>query len=351
MNKQDSDLRETAFVFVKELLNLKRGERLLIYVDQGSDYYTAKIIEDSAQQMGALTELFELNSDLKLPDMARELTQKIEKGAFDVICELSEQYFYQSLAWKRARQLGSRIYSLAGMDADAFTRCVGKVNHNLMFQFGMALRGILKKAESIQILTKKGTHIKFQMKANPVFRFILRLRRKQKPRIFTPSGKPIQRGQSSFLGGQLAFLGIPRTIEGTALIDGYLWPPKEIRHIDVPIILKIRRGSVIEINGCPLKSKILNRWFEGKAKKIQHFCIGFNPGAKLKGELSEAERVFGYISIGIGKYPFHTDGIIKNPSILSNDEIIEQDGSFIQKELSSLEQNLIQQYQNRRRQS
>jgi len=300
--------------------------------------------------MGALTELFELNSNLKLPDMAQELTYKIEKGAFDAVCELSEQYFYQTLACKRALQLGSRIYSLAGLDADALTRCVGNVNHNLMFEFGMALRKILGKARSIQILTKNGTHIKFQMSPNPVFRFILKLRRKRVSGILYPSGKPVQKGQSTFLGGQLAFKGIPETIEGTALIDGYLWPPREIGHIDVPIILKIKRGSVIEINGCPLKSKVLNRWFEGKTKEIQHFCIGFNPGAKLNGKLIEAERVFGHISIGIGEYPFHTDGIAKNPSILSNDEIIEQDGSFIHKELSILEQNLIHEYQNRRRQ-
>lgn len=153
------------------------------------------------------------------------------------------------------------------------------------------------------------------------------------------------------MGGQLAFQGIPETIEGTAVIDGYLWPPKEIGHVDVPIVLNIKKGSVIEINGCPSKSKVLNRWFEGKTKEIQHFCIGFNPGAKLSGKIIEAERVSGYISVGIGRYPFHTDGIIKNPSILLNDEIMEQDGSFVHGQLSILERNLIQDNQNQRRES
>lgn len=337
MDNRERDLRKAAFIFVKELLNLRLGEKLLIYSDQGSDYQTAKVIQESAQQIGALTELFELNSRLKLPDMVRELTYKIEKGGFEVICELSEQYFYPTFAWKRALQLGSRIYSLGGVDADAFTHCVGNVNHNLMFQFGMALRGILKKAKTIQILTKKGTNIKFQINTNLVSRFVSRLKRKQSPYVMYPSGTPIQSGQSTFMGGQLAFLGIPETIEGTAVIDGFLWPPKEIGRVDVPIILKIKKGSVIEIKG----SKILNRWFEGQTKGIQHFCFGFNPGAKLSGKLMEAERVFGYITIGIGKCPFHTDGVIKNPSILSNDELVEQDGSFIHEELSVLERKLI----------
>lgn len=351
MDKRDSDLRETAFIFIEELLNLKRGERLLIYVDQGSCYCTTKVIQESAQQIGALTEVFALNSNLKLPDKVRELTHKIEMGAFDAICELSEQYFYPTLAWKRGLELGSRIYSLVGLNAASFTRCVGKVNHNLMFQFGVALREILKKAKSIQILSKKGTNIKFQMNTSLIFRFISKLKRKQGSYIWYPSGTLSQKIQSSFMGGQLAFQGVPETIEGTAVIDGYLWPPKEIGHVDVPIVLNIKKGSVIEINGCPSKSKILNRWFEGKTKEIQHFCIGFNPGAKLSGKIMEAERVFGYISVGIGRYPFHTDGIIKNPSILLNDEIMEQEGSFVHGELSILERNLTQDNQNQRRES
>ena len=76
--------------------------------------------------------------------------------------------------------------------------------------------------------------------------------------------------------------------------------------------------------------------------EIQHFCIGSNPGVKSPGKLLEAERAFGYISIGIGKYPFHIDEVIKNPSILLNNEYIEQDGSFKHKGLSILERSLIQ---------
>jgi len=105
--------------------------------------------------------------------------------------------------------------------------------------------------------------------------------------------------------------------------------------------LKIKKGNVVEINGCPHKSKILNKWFDGEPREIIHFLFGFNPGAKMSGKIMEAERVFGSISIGIGDYPFHTDGVIKNPSIILDDEVIEQDGSFIHEELTILERDLI----------
>jgi leucyl aminopeptidase (aminopeptidase T) len=351
--KMEKDLRNAMLFFIKELVNLKQREKLLIYVDKGSDLDLAKFLSESAKTIGAYPELFELNSNLKLADMSRELIERNERGAFDVICELSEQYFYHTPAWQRALQRGSRIYSLAGLNTDAFIRCIGKVNHNSMLKFGKVLKTNLKKAKSIKIYTKKGTKITFKMDNNFISRFlpglennialriISRLTRKRRSYITFGSSKQIKKGQSAFMGGQLAFRGIPETIDGTAVIDGYLWPPYEIGLLDVPIILKIQNGNVIKINGCPSKSKLLEKWIGRNPKEVEHFCIGFNPGADLSGKILEAERVFGYISIGIGKYPFHTDGIMKNPSILLDDRTIEQDGSFIQEELSIIERELL----------
>lgn len=343
MNSRGIDLRDASFIFVKELLNLRRGDKLLIYVDQGSCYYTAEVIQTTAHQIGALTDIFELNSNLKLSAIEQELTDKIETGDFNVICELSEQYFYKSEVWRRALQSGSRIYSLAGLNYDAFIRCVGRVDHDLMFQFGNSLRELLMKAKSIQILTKKGTNIKLRMNNNLVIRFIEKLKRKKISYSYVthPSGMLIQGVKSTFIGGQIAFQGIPESIEGTAVIDGYLWPPAKIGHLDEPIILNIKKGKVNEISGYSFNSRVLNKWFEGKTKEIKHFCIGFNPGAKLTGKIMEAERVFGYISIGIGEYPFHTDGVLKDPSILLNDEMMEQDGSFKHNKLLILERKLL----------
>ncbi len=109
MDNQERDMREAALVFVKKLLKLKRGQKLLIYVDQGSDLYVAKAIQDCAQQIGTLAELFELKSTLRPYDMVQDLMHKIENGSFDIICELSEQYFYPTVIWKRALQLANKL--------------------------------------------------------------------------------------------------------------------------------------------------------------------------------------------------------------------------------------------------
>ncbi len=343
MDNLKEDLRKATLIFVRELLNLKQGEKLLIYVDKGSDFNVAEVIHESAKEIGAATELLELNTNLKIPDVVQNLTRKIEDGTFDVICELSEQYFYQTTVWQRALEKGARIYSLGGLQSDGLIRCFGRVNHTLIYDFGTSLREILWKAKSVQISTKKGTNIKFEMNISLVDRVISKLTGKKRPYAYVtrPSGKLSHDVPATFLGGQIAFNGIPGTIEGTAVIDGYIWPPQEIGYIDKPISLKIKKGRVTEVNGGSLKARILSEWFNGKTNEIKHFCVGFHPAARLSGKLIEAERVFGNISLGIGEYPFHTDGVITNPTLLLNNEIIERDGSFIHTKLSILEKELL----------
>lgn len=105
--------------------------------------------------------------------------------------------------------------------------------------------------------------------------------------------------------------------------------------------MRIKNGSIVAIEGCPVKSKMLEQWFGQEPKTIQHFCIGFNPGATLSGKILEAERAWGAISIGVARYPSHSDGVIKSPTILADDEPIEQEGVFIHKDLCVLGKSLI----------
>jgi hypothetical protein len=73
---------------------------------------------------------------------------------------------------------------------------------------------------------------------------------------------------------------------------------------------------------------------------VEHLCIGFNPGARVSGKILEVERAFGCISVGMGEYPYLTDGAIKNPSIKADQGMIENSGSFVTEELWPLEREL-----------
>ena len=341
MDHSEIELGESVELFLTRLLRLRQRQNLLIYLDGGSDYRLASIIQAHAQKRAGRVEILHLDSGLPLADQVRQLNQKVKRGSFHAICELSEQYFYLTSAWKIACMLGARVFSLAGLDTASFIRCVGKANNERMFQFGMVLKRVLQKSRHLRITTQHGTDIRMQLGLYPLHRLAAAFRRGPRPFILSPSGVLGGKMRATFLGGQLAFRGIPATIEGIAVIDGYLWPPAEIGLLERPIILKIEGGIVVDISGCSAKSKILARRFDGQVLQVEHFCIGFNPGARLSGKILEAERVFGCISVGLGKGLLHTDGVMTSCSMQVDQTIIEQNGSFICEELLSLKPQLL----------
>jgi len=144
--------------------------------------------------------------------------------------------------------------------------------------------------------------------------------------------------------GQLAFQGIPRTIEGTAVVDEHLWPPDEIGPVQDPIILQISKGQLVSIGGSSTKAAIYARWLAGKEKGVKHFCIGYHPGARLGRNICESERAFGNISIGIGTYPFHTDGIMRRPTLKADSAVVFKNGTFVPDELRALQEELFRPY-------
>lgn len=337
------ELNKSVDIFLSELLRYLPGECILVYVDQGSDLQIAEAIKRSVERQGGRADIFLLNSDLAPADQAKQLTEKIKHGSFSIICELSEQYFYLTSVWKTARENGARVYSLAGLDAASFIRCVGRVNHERMFEFGMSLKRMLQDSKRLRIHTQNGTDIQMQLESNPniLKRLVARVRKRPRSFILSPCGIFDDRIRTTFLGGQVSFLGVPETIQGTAVIDGYLWPPAEIGRLDQPIVVKFDKGRVVDIGGSPEKAKILVEWFKDQTIQVAHFCFGFNPGARLSGKILETERTFGCMVVGMGRGFSHTDGIIKNPSIEMDGNLIEEKGLFVSKELLSLKEKMV----------
>jgi len=351
-------------LFLDRLLRLVPGERLLVYADGGPGMPVARAMRARAVARGCFAEVLELDSALPLPEQAGQLAQHIRQGRYQAICELSEGYFYLTPAWEVARVQGARVFSLQGLDEESFVRCVAHVDHDLVFQFGLALARSLQRARTLHVTSERGTDIRMVLGMSRMQQLTSRLRRRlernartltaalhpfartpvfqPRPRAFVaaPCGELSPETTRTFLGGQLAFRGIPSTIEGTAVIDGCQWPPDEIGHLDEPITLEIKKGVVSGFGGCPVKSRILARRFAEQSAHVEHFCVGFNPHARVEGRLLEAERALAGITVGIGEGFLHTDGVIRRPRILADGEPIAENGSFNTPELLSLQQKL-----------
>jgi len=342
VNVSSQGLGSAIQILLERLLRLRAGENLLLYRDQGSDPSMADAIRLHAERIGARIDCLELDDDLALADLARGIAEKIRSGRFDAVCELSTKYFYRTEVSRAVRDVGARVYWLPGLDRTAFIRCLGTVDHERMFAFGVALRGVLREGKRIRVLTDRGTDLRMQIGLARTSRYVARVIGRRRPHVSMPTGLLKASKRFSFLGGQLSFQALADTIEGTAAVDGYLWPPAEIGRLDNPILLVIERGRVVRIGGSGSQPKVLLRWFGEEEISIEHFCIGFHPSAGLSGGIMEAERAFGCISIGMGKGIRHTDGVMTRPTIEMEHGRLEDRGSFTYEKLSRLEQELLQ---------
>jgi len=150
----------------------------------------------------------------------------------------------------------------------------------------------------------------------------------------------------SFLAGQIGWSPELETINGTIIFDGSVDPP--IGKLEEPIELTIKDGRVTEIKGGK-DAEQFERWLEKfddeNMFRLAHICYGFNPGARLTGNILEDERVWGCTEWGLGymsdynyppdgiQAPTHTDGICLNSTVWLDDEKLLEKGSIVHPDL------------------
>jgi leucyl aminopeptidase (aminopeptidase T) len=155
------------------------------------------------------------------------------------------------------------------------------------------------------------------------------------------------------LAGQINWIPRFETINGILVFDGSLVPPCGL--LKEPIVIKIEKGRVVDINGGEQAIKF-KTWLENfndpNMFRLAHVCYGFNPGAKLTGNILEDERVWGCTEWGLGylseidapsdgiNAKSHCDGICLNSSIWIDDEKIMDKGIVIHSELKKLVEKL-----------
>jgi len=330
---------------VCDILHLTPGERLLLYLDEYSQSELADTLAAYARTMNIDVTRLDFPRGSSIEQMGETLLKAVERGGYHAICELSESYFYPTRAWKQAARIGTRVYSLGAMNTESFIRCVGCVDPSRMRTFGDRLATRLRRARKIEISTGAEDGVCFRLKP-PTFtrRVLSRLGLMDRSRVWAPSGFLSSRGGATFMMGQVAMMAVPASTAGRWVADVYLWPPREIGVIDEPIELEIERGAVVGIGGSQRDARILDEFLEGQPRDVEHFCLGFNPGARGTQAVVEAERVYGSVTLGFGTYPFHVDATLRAPTVYLDGEVLLKDGHFVNEDLECLAERLLESY-------
>ena len=129
--------------------------------------------------------------------------------------------------------------------------------------------------------------------------------------------------------------------------------------VSAEVISTDAKGMIKEISG-GVEADIFRKWMtsfkDENMYRIAHICYGYNPGARITGNIAEVERVFGVVQVGWGtqgplirpdlggkpgwRAAAHCDGIMLNPNVYLDGEIIEEKGKYVHPELAKLVKEL-----------
>ena len=337
----DERVTRAAMVLIRDYIRMKRGENVLIYADEGSDASVVQATVDAVDARGGnpLEVWYRIKGP---PGTEPPAPMEAAMKSADVLVEYARTYLITTKAFERAMAAGARHLCLTAMDGDMMIRCIGNVSLPAMKAFGNALLRMTEGAKDVRVTSPAGTDLQFSIAKRPVL---------------LDTGECVVPGRDSYLGGQISWAAIERTIDGTLVLDGTVWPPDETAPLKDPIRMELHRGRVASIEGGNSAHVLLN-WFKHFRDKrmynVAHFCYGFNPGARIAGRILEDERAFGVFVTGFGSQmasfkggftlaKSHVDGVTRTPTVVVDGEEVERDGKFMHPKLAALQERLLTQ--------
>lgn len=339
------ELSRAAYILVNQMFCLKAGETLVITADTQSDMRVVDAVAAAAFTAGALPMVVTLPSPLgagKAADPMLPLGPLT--GALlgaDAWVEFNKQWLLYSSSFERAMAENKKLryMCLVEMTVDMMVRLIGRIDSVLLATFLHRVADMTQKARNMRITTPAGNDLSFKMLSERV--------------VACEDGLCTTPGMH-FLAGQISFIPDFDSICGVLVFDGTIAPP--CGFLQQPVVLEVENGVVRKIRG-GRQADELRSWLESfedpNMFRVAHGAYGFNPGARLCGNVLEDERIWGCTEWGLGYLSpldapphgipakSHMDGICLNSSVWLDDVQILENGSVIHPQLKSMAEQLL----------
>ena len=338
------EIGKAADILCRELFKLKSGETFAITADTESDPRVVEAVARAAFAVGAKPMVIWLASPLGVGKAAdpmlpvKALSAALKES--DAWVEFNNQWLLYSTPYEIATRENKnlRYLCLVGMNPDMMTRCLGRVDYPNLKVFQETITDMTKKARHMKLTTPAGTNVEFDN--DPTRPMICEVGYADTP-------------GSHMLSGQIGWSPIFETINGIIAFDGSIVPPVGL--VKEPVKLHIQKGKIVKIEGG--KDAVdyeawLRSFNDPNMFNMAHVCYGFNPGAKLTGNILEDERVWGCTEWGVGYVgpmlappkgipaASHSDGICLNTSVWLDGVQITDKGKIVHKGLAEIAKKL-----------
>lgn len=321
------EVAQAALKLVRDVMLVTEGEDVVITADTSSDRRVVEAVANAAYIIGANPVVVYYPTSYKaFEEPVKPVAEAVSQA--DVWIELAYYCVMHSPCFQRAIKNGSRYTCLTGMDVIMLTNTIGRVNYDVLVEFGEYLTQLVQSSDEIIVRDNNGTNLTAYNRGRRV---------KHSGQKATKKGVPVM------LGGQVSWCPIEETINGTLVFDAALFPPAEIGLLNENIKLTLKDGRVTNIEGGAQASTFKN-WLasfnDPNMYRLAHYSLGFNPGVtKATGRIVEDERIFGCIEFGFGSQgaslmgafwdaASHTDGVVSKPTVLLDGNVLEENGIY-----------------------
>lgn len=314
-------LKEAALVAARDCLGVQKHEKVLIVTD--------------TKRLAIGRALYEICQDLGEEVLFMEMAPRTVNGAeppsaiaeamkhVDVVICPTTMSVTHTAARRGACEAGARVGTMPGITEDVMVRTM-RADYHEIARLTEKIADILTNGNMAYVTTPAGTDIRMpidDIKAKPSTGLVL-----------TP-------GTYGNLPSGEAFL-MPKegASEGVYVVDGSLAGIGLIT--DAPIKITIEKGMAVKIDG-GAQARIFEKTVNSigdKARNLAELGVGTNSMAEINGTILEDEKVLGTVHLALGNnmsmggtcdVGFHVDGILLNPTLKIDDQLILENGKML----------------------
>ena len=315
-----TDLQKACDIAIRDCMGAKAGETVLVVSDTekheiGYELYLSAI---RLGHKAVYSEMQPLEVNGQEPPAAIADLMK----QFDVVLCPTLRSLTHTQARRDASATGARVATFPGITKDVMIRGLN-ADYKRIAERSLNLKAVLDKGKHVRVTSAKGTDISFSIDGRDAY---------------ASKGLFHAKGESGNLPTGETFLApVEGTAEGVFIVDGSFAGVGLMKEMDIK--LTVESGFVTSVEGgenAKQLSEILAK-VGGDAYNIAEFGIGTNDSAQLSGLILEDEKVMGTIHIAVGdnmgfggkvKVPLHLDGVVKDPDVYLDGELIMKQGKF-----------------------
>lgn len=311
------ELKEIGKNMLTSCLNVKAGEQVLIVTDDKKISIGTALYE-AAQELGAEALMMTMTPRQVSGEEPPAAVAAAMKAADVVIAPMATSITH-TRAKIDAAKAGARVATMPNITEDMFSQGAMTADYDVVMDLTLRVTELLSKASTARI-EKDGCVLTMDLTGRPGI---------PSPGVYRENGQ-----SGNLPSGEAYIAPLEDGSNGEMIIDGSM---VGLGKLDAPLRIRVENGKLQEITG-PRSEELGILLANERNATLCELGIGTNYAARVTGIILEDEKAYHTVHVAFGtnigfqgtnKADCHMDGIILNPTLYLDDQLILKDGEFV----------------------